>query len=616
MAVNTGILCIPTRIFGLKEDIRANFTETANTRYHRKGGVLDATVESTLRCKFPTYVRFDWDKIYVPEGKDVTVQLEEGFVIEGEYFNSTRERIPAVPNLVTFRTPYRGLARLTTQVAIEYQIERFRPFVSNQDIFSQLQASAILNPGKLAALLVELFQLQSIIGSIKPFFADIQSEASVASIIGFIKEYQADISASASISDAVFGYQKLGESSITSEANLTAELRLKPLVDMETEFTILPEIKRIRETSADFAVTSTLATAAINVDLIRSLRNPNVTGTKANDRWGQSVTASRGPGSLFDVVASAPGDNSDRGFVRFYTAIGLSDFFQGQTIPSFTLNARLGSIVRNSLSDEVNYTLVKNNATNTYQAYSRSGTLVTTYSSLGTRAANLTDPSSYGGKYVSGTDIYNLSGNSLYKELTITGTIREFYGDYILIDDSGSFSIYDIENETTVCSGITNPNPGLTGTRFGASVDIDGNYIIIGDPLSGLNTGGKAYIFDIQSGNLLHTLDYPGPTNLTGLRRFGQTVSISRSIAMISSPSVGRGMVHAFSAVTGDFIITIHPPLLIPGTTLNSEVRFFGDSMSFENDILVVGAPRSTDEGLTDAGLVQVYRIRNTFQRI
>ena len=99
---------------------------------------------------------------------------------------------------------------------------------------------------------------------------------------------------------------------------------------------------------------------------------------------------------------------------------------------------------------------------------------------------------------------------------------------------------------TTVTTGgvslkFTLNNPNAYGTSaadyFGEAVAISGNYAIVGaaeDDAAG-SSSGKAYIFDVPTGALVHTLNNPNAygTSLSDL--FGHVVAISDNYAIVGA---------------------------------------------------------------------------------
>ena len=122
-------------------------------------------VNASVVCKFPTYFRIDVEKLQLPEGTTCTVSLEEGWIKDGEYLESTKAPSSSIGNFFTFRTPWYGLSFMRLQANVNYAMQRIRPFANTAiSTSSQLSASGVRNPGKLASLLVDLFRTTALIG--------------------------------------------------------------------------------------------------------------------------------------------------------------------------------------------------------------------------------------------------------------------------------------------------------------------------------------------------------------------------------------------------------------------------------------------------------------------
>ena len=85
-------------------------------------------------------------------------------------------------------------------------------------------------------------------------------------------------------------------------------------------------------------------------------------------------------------------------------------------------------------------------------------------------------------------------------------------------------------------------NPNAYGTsandQFGYSVSVDGHYAIIGAPYEGDAGGtysGKAYIFDVTTGSLLHTLHNPNAYGTSVEDNFGISVAISGTNVIVGA---------------------------------------------------------------------------------
>jgi hypothetical protein len=128
--------------------------------------------------------------------------------------------------------------------------------------------------------------------------------------------------------------------------------------------------------------------------------------------------------------------------------------------------------------------------------------------------------------------------------------------------DSGNVYIF---NPATGELLRTLSNPNAYGTldfdRFGSSVAISGSRVIVGatgEDDAGGTSSGKAYIFDISTGTLLHTLNNPNAYGTSANDRFSSSVAISDSYAVVGASDeddaggTGSGKVYIFSDLPAD----------------------------------------------------------------
>lgn len=156
-----------------------------------------------------------------------------------------------------------------------------------------------------------------------------------------------------------------------------------------------------------------------------------------------------------------------------------------------------------------------------------------------------------------------------------------------------------------VASGLIVAEPPPSQTEFGASLDVNGDRMIIGDPGydppgATVNTGG-AFIFTRIAGAwrqeaILTLLDVPL------LDELGWATVIEGDSAVISTPFNNRSAGEAFAfrrQPDGGWMLeaNIKPD---PKTT----PRLFGFSLDFSNGVLAIGALRSADD---PAGWVDLY---------
>jgi len=172
----------------------------------------------------------------------------------------------------------------------------------------------------------------------------------------------------------------------------------------------------------------------------------------------------------------------------------------------------------------------------------------------------------------------------------------------------GTASLSDLlPPPVTLFKTLDNPNVygSTSGDLFANSVNIADGYAICGAMYEGDSGGtlsGAAYIFDVATGNLLHTLTNPNAYSTSAGDSFGFAVDINGTYAAVSAKNedVGgtqSGTVYVYNTVTGSLVYTIHNPNAF-STALADE---FGYSVSISGNYLVVGAP-SEDDGALGVG--------------
>lgn len=132
---------------------------------------------------------------------------------------------------------------------------------------------------------------------------------------------------------------------------------------------------------------------------------------------------------------------------------------------------------------------------------------------------------------------------------------------------------------------LVNPY-GTAGEQFGAGIDIEGGYALVGAPNADQNgtNAGAAYLYDVASGDLLQTFLSPDPNALAD---FGSDVSLDGDYALVSAwkDDVGgldAGMVYLFDILTGELVGTL--------ASEGGEGSYFGSGAAMDDGIVVVGA--------------------------
>jgi len=150
---------------------------------------------------------------------------------------------------------------------------------------------------------------------------------------------------------------------------------------------------------------------------------------------------------------------------------------------------------------------------------------------------------------------------------------------------------------------IESPEPG-SDTYFGFPVDVYGDIMLIGESwasVEGLYQAGKAHIFDLE-GNLKVTLQAPTP-QIQG--QFARRAAISGDIILVGERGATIGdKTDAGRAYIFDSDGSLHATIQSPTPTLWG---FFGWSLCFSGDTIVVGEPYADVEEMSNAGKVHLY---------
>ena len=355
------------------------------------------------------------------------------------------------------------------------------------------------------------------------------------------------------------------------------------------------------------ALTSTFTSCTLS----HTLDNPNAYGTSQSDSFPS------------DNGVSISGDYAIVGVRNEDSAVGTN---QGH---AYIFNTNTGAVVHSipnpntqawGTSDDSfgsavaingNYALVSAPGEDTNNTNNDSGHVYVYNVSTGALLHTLTNPNAYG---TEGSDYFGeavaISGN-----YAVIGVPSEGVGwPY----EEGYAYIYNVSTGTLLHT-IANPNAygTSTGDYFGKDVAIDGNYAIISatreDDVGGTEYG-KAYIFNVSTGALVHTLDNPG-TNY-GYSPFGSSVGISGDYAIVGASNEkhdatdtslwGSGKAYIFSVKTGALVHTLHNPNVYG--TFDSDR--FGWSVDISGNFAVASAIYEDDAGGTQSGKAYIFNAK------
>ena len=159
---------------------------------------------------------------------------------------------------------------------------------------------------------------------------------------------------------------------------------------------------------------------------------------------------------------------------------------------------------------------------------------------------------------------------------------NSYQGD-VTIYDSASGALVDI---------IGNPND--ENDYFGYAVDISGNTMVVGSRygnVAGANSNeGLAFVYDLSTMTLMHTLSAP---NALTQDRFGTSVAIDGDLIVVGSDrydlaAENAGAAFVYNAQTGALLRT-----LVASNGMAGDA--FGRSVAIDNGTVIVGAPDRND---------------------
>ena len=248
--------------------------------------------------------------------------------------------------------------------------------------------------------------------------------------------------------------------------------------------------------------------------------------------------------------------------------------------------------------------------------------------------------------------IYNIITGAIVTNINQRGYSVSMDSNYLIIgdqtyddgvnNDSGRAYIYKTTtgdwSDITLLHTLDNPNAYSTsaGDKFGYWVAISGNSAIVSAPYeddAGGGNSGKAYIFNVTSGALVHTLDNPNAYGTSYNDQFGGSVAISGNYAIVGAGleddagGTNSGKAYIFDVTTGGLLTTINnpnDPEGNPGGTSASD--FFSgyqtNGVAISDNYIIASSPyedrRNVDGSISQdaAGVVYVFELSNSHNTI
>lgn len=149
------------------------------------------------------------------------------------------------------------------------------------------------------------------------------------------------------------------------------------------------------------------------------------------------------------------------------------------------------------------------------------------------------------------------------------------------------------------------PSDGQAGDEFGAAVALEGTTLVVGAPDHGAVgiDAGAAYVFDLATGSEVRKLL---PADLTERDAFGAAVAIEGDWIVVGAPVSGElgaapGAVYVFDRATGQEVRKLQA-----SDAFNGEL--FGSALALDGGRLLIGAYQNDDSG-NDSGAVYVFDV-------
>ena len=309
----------------------------------------------------------------------------------------------------------------------------------------------------------------------------------------------------------------------------------------------------------------------ISGQLLHTLSFP---GSNANNAvFGQSV----GIGETYAIVGSGSANEGSDTFAGSVYIYNVASGVLEHTIASPTTYGTNNDLFGEVVAIDGNYAVAgaknEDDASN-----ANTGIAYIINASTGAVAHTLANP-------VSGANAY------FGKSVAVSGT-------NVVVGASGytAGAVYIFSAITgSLIRTISNPQGASNNHEFGHSVAIDGNYLVVGallEDVSGVANTGRAYVFNVTSGALVHTLDNPNVYGTGESDQYGHAVAISGDRLIVGSRreddagGTSSGVAYVYSVSTGTLLKTLTNPNQV-GT---SENDYFGWSCAINSNRMAIGA--------------------------
>jgi len=339
--------------------------------------------------------------------------------------------------------------------------------------------------------------------------------------------------------------------------------------------------------------------------LVHTINNPNPIGSSEFDFFGNSVAISGDRAIIGAVGEGEEHDYSGKAYIYNVTSGALVHTLDNPTPFGTSISDNFGTSVAISGDRAIVGAYGEGDAGGSY-----SGKAYIYDVSTGALVHTINNPNAYGSS----------DSDQFGSAVAISGD-RAIVGAYSEGDASGNYSgkayIIDVTTGALVHT-INNPNAygSSDSDQFGSAVAISGDHAIVGasaedDALvdNDGNMAGKAYIYNVSTGALVHTLDNPNAYGTSDGDRFGSEVAISGDHAIVSAmieddaDGITSGKVYIYNVTTGALVKTLDNPNAY-GTSANDN---FGFTVAISGDHAIVGAYGEDDAGGNTSGKAYIF---------
>lgn len=606
------LAAVVRRIRRTVSDLESSSSLANTMRYATKGGQGIFAVSSSLVCEFPTYIEIDIEALVLqglPEGIDCVLNFQEGWQLEDrgrqlpsgafEYGSNTQNApSPEFPNFVTFRIPKFFRSAFNTIVSMPattvLRIKQLQSAVAN---VSTLTAVAIFNPGKFAALFAGVSQ--AVTNAAKKAVTSANLSSAFTPPFGFpalltitrIKQLLSTMNSNFTLTLPEFQVVIEMSSTLASQFTKTissANSRIRYLFNQAfiNNFAFVVNTFDSRRRNISLTVNSVSSmTSALNVTITQNLfiESPQTTGFF---QYGSALA--------FDgtyILVGAP-DYPSNGRAYLYSA-STGALIRTFDDPNASITVNQDD---NQFGSDValygNYAIIGANQEELDGGISSKGVIYVFNISTGALVYTLTNPNNafnyqlggsvavsdtyiVGGQTTESVMVFSLSTGALLRTLNVESILGnrffdiDIYGDNIIVGTrrvtanfTDTYYLYQYSASTgNLIRIINNPNPFSTQQfdEFGSDVAIYGNYVVVGasgEDISATAAGsnvGKAYIFNLTNGSLVHTLTNPDPQQND---RFGSSVDLNHRYVIVAD----FNQVHIFNILDGSLEATVSVP--------------------------------------------------------